>query len=117
MKAYVNFISGISGDRVEVKIYNEDKLIKEEIYSYGYNASYNRSIAEYARQEYEKSIKYNWEYPRKLQPYIGDLLVELFNKYGMTKEEAEYSGYYVFPQREATKDEVKEIIESLYKEL
>lgn len=115
--AKIRYICGINGDRVETQILEDNVVVDEQIYAYGYNASHNRSFEAIAKEDYENSIKYHWTYRRCLQPYIGDILVELLNKYGLTKEEAEYSGYYVFPQREANEEEVANIIKGYYKEL
>ena len=118
MNIYVEYINGLQGDRVEVQILNENnKIIREETFSYGYNASSCRRYAKYAEKDYNDSIKYNWTTRRCLKPYIGDLLVKLFEEYGMTKEEVNYSGYYVFPQRPVTKEEIAQIVEKLYAEL
>ena len=115
----VKYIGGINGDRVEVKVFNENNiLVRDETFSYGYNASFCRSHAEWAEKDYNNSIKYKWtSCGHCLKPYIGDLLVELFKEYDVTKEEVEYSGYYIFPQRAATEEEVAQIVERLYKEL
>jgi len=115
--AKIRFVSGIGGDRVEVQIFEDGKEVDGGIYSYGYNASHNRTFEKMAQIDYENSIKYNWGHDYQLRPYIGDILVELLGKYGLTKEEAEYSGYYVFPQREANEEEVADIIKDYYKEL
>ena len=117
MKIYVNYIVGINGDRIEVKVFDKDKMIRDEEYSYGYNASYNRKYARYAEKDYNDSIKYGWTTHGCLKPYIGELLVNLFKEYNSTKEEVEYSGYYVLPKRAATEEELKEIIKKLYAEL
>ena len=113
----VRYIGGVNGDRVEVKVFNENnEVIRKETFSYGYNASYCRSHAACAEKDYNDSIKYNWTGYR-LKPYIGDLLTGLFKEYEKTKEEVKYSGYYVFSNREATEEEVAEIIKNFYKEL
>lgn len=117
MNIKVQYIAGINGTRVEVKVFDNDNLIEKKEYSYGYNASYCRRHAKWAEDDVEKAKKYNWGPGYCLKPYIGDLLVELFAKYGLTKEEVEYSGYYVFPQREATLEEVEQIKKDLYEEL
>ena len=118
MDIKVRYISGINGSRVEVKVFDdEDKMIEKKEYMYGANASYCRRHAKYAEEDHEKAIKYNWGHGFPLKPYIGDLLVEFFAKYGLTKEEVEYSGFYVFPNREATKEEVEKIKKELYEEL
>lgn len=115
----VRYISGINGDRVEVKVFNEkNEVIRKETFSYGYNASYCRSHAACAEKDYNDSIKYKWtSCGHCLKPYIGDLLTELFKEYGKTKEEVKYSGYYAFSDKEATEEEVIKIIEDFYKEL
>ena len=117
MNIKVKYIVGINGSRVEVKIYDDEEVIEKKEYMYGYNASYCRRHAKYAEEDYEKAKKYNWGPRYCLKPYIGDLLVELFAKYDLTKEEVEYSGYYVFPKREATDEEVEKIKKELYEEL
>ena len=119
MTIKVKYISGINADRIEVTVFDGEKQIRKEEYMYGYNASYNRRFAKYAEEDVEKAKKYNWEYGYRyhLKPYIGDLLTNLFAEYGLTKEDVEYSGYYVFPQRDATPEEVEEIKKGLYAEL
>lgn len=114
----VKYIVGINGDRVEVEIFENEKIIEKETYSFGYNASYNRKFAKFAEQDYNNSIKYNWKSHYCLKPYIGDILVELFNKYNLTKEDVEYSAYYVMSNKyDTTKEQSERIMEYLYKEL
>ena len=113
----VKYIVGINGDRIEVEIFENGKNIEKETYSFGYNVSYNRQLAKYAEQDYKNSIKYNWKNTYHLKPYIGDILVNLFNKYNLTKEKVEYSAYYVFLNTYATKEEIETIVKDLYKEL
>lgn len=119
MNIKVEYIAGISGDRVKVTVFDEGKLIRTEEYCYGYNASYNRRFAKYAEDDVEKAKKYNWKYGYRyhLKPYIGDLLTNLFTEYGLTKDDVEYSGRYVFAEREATPEEVEEMKKGLYAEL
>lgn len=118
-KAEIKYICGINGDRVAIIISDKNGLpIANEEYSYGYNASYNRDSEAYAKKNYEDAIKYGWKSCYYcLKPYIGDLLVEFLSKYGLTKEDAKYSAYYVFSQRYANESELNLIVESLYKEL
>ena len=113
----VKYVVGINGDRVEVEIFENEKVIEKETYSFGYNASRNREFAYFAEQDYNNSIKYNWKSHYCLKPYIGDLLVELFNKYNLTKEEVEYSVYKVLSDNYATEEELEKIVKGLYKEL
>lgn len=116
--AEIKYICGMNGDRVAVIISDKNGIpVAREEYAYGYNASYNRWSAEYAKQDYENSIKYNWKISRCLKPYIGDLLVDFLKKYNLKKEDAKYSAYYVFSQRYANESELNLIVESLYKEL
>ena len=117
MKIKIHYIAGINGDRVEVSGVENEKAIWKEVFQYGYNASYNRRYAKYAEDDYNNSIKYNWKSAYCLKPYIGDILTDILAEYNMTKDNAEYSAYYVFPQREATKDELEKIIEGLYAEM
>lgn len=118
MVVNIRFIAGINGDRVDVKITDNEETVFSETYAYGYTASYNKENARYAEKDYENSIKYGWiSIGHCPKPYIGDILTELLAKYNMTKDDAKYSGYYVFPDREATKEEVKKIIERLYAEV
>lgn len=117
MQIKIHFIAGINGDRVVVTGIDKDTQWEKE-YSYGYNASYNRSNAEYAQTDYEDSLKYGWNSCWHCpKPYIGDILTDLLAQYNMTKDDAEYSGYYVFPQRAATEEEIKDIIKRLYAEV
>ena len=109
MKIKIHYICGINGDRVEVSGIENEKPIWKKEFSYGYNASYCRDHAEYAKKDYENSLKYGWKsFGHCLKPYIGDILTDLL---------AEYSAYYVFPQREATEDELQEIVKRLYAEI
>jgi len=116
--AEIKYICGMNGDRVAIIISDKNGIpIAQEEYSYGYNASYSRQNAEYAKQDYENSIKYNWKSPYCLKPYIGDLLVDFLDKYGLKKEEAKYSAYYVFSRKYADEKELAKIVEKLYAEL
>lgn len=68
----INFVSGYSGDRVEVQLSTGVK----HIYSFGRNASYNR-----ANSSDDK-------------PYIGDILRDLV-EYSPVGEPIEYGAYYL----------------------
>ena len=117
MKISVRYVSGMACDYVNVEVTDGGKVVEKKSYTYGRNASYNRKIANWEKQEHDNSIKYGWERVYPLKPYIGDLLMEIFNKYGIAKEDAEYSGFYVFIGREATEEEVKKIYNDLFAEL
>lgn len=97
----VHFVSGISGDRVEVSIFKEDntKPVFKESYAYGYNAAYCRDFAN------EKCL------------FIGDILRDLVETYYIGNGEIEYSGYLVFPQRDMREDEVQRLVDKILEEV
>jgi hypothetical protein len=113
----VRFISGINGDRVEVKITDGTQKLYTHAYSYGYNASHNRMFAAMAQADVENAKKYNWKTPYILKPFIGDILKDLAETYYIGNEDIEYSGYYVFAGREATPEEVQKQVDKIAKEM
>ena len=118
MKIKIHYICGINGDRVEVSGIENGKTIWKKEFSYGYNASSNRRNAKYAEEDYYKSLEYGWNSAYYcLKPYIGDILTDILAEYGMTKDDAEYSAYFAFPQMEATKEELRDIVKKLYAEM
>lgn len=107
MTMKVHFIVGMSGDRVKINISD----IFQEEYAYGYNASYNRLNARMAEIDHENAIKYGWKSSYPLKPFIGDILKELQETYN--PEEIEYTGFYVFANREMTEDEVQSVLKRI----
>lgn len=115
-KMLVRFICGINGDRVEVKVVNSENIVlldKELIY--GVNVSNSRKDAIYSLQECQDAIKYNWSTPRVYRPFIGEVLMDIVETYFINN--IIYSGYYVFSNREMTKDEVEQIVNNIIKEV
>ena len=115
-KILVRFICGINGDRVEVKVVNSENIVlldKELIY--GVNVSNSRKDAIYSLQECQDAIKYNWSTPRVYKPFIGEVLMDIVETYFINN--IIYSGYYVFSNREMTKDEVEQIVNNIIKEV
>lgn len=117
MKIKVHYIYGLNGDRVIIYGKENEKTVWTQEYSFGYNVSSNRRFAKYAEEDYLNSIKYGWKTPRCLKPYIGDILTEILSEYKLTKNDIEYSAYFVLPQRDATKEEVEKMVENLYTEV
>ena len=115
-KILVRFICGINGDRVEVKVVNSENIVlldKELIY--GVNVSNSRKDAIYSLQECQDAIKYNWSTPRVYKPFIGEVLMDIVETYFINN--IIYSGYFVFSNREMTKDEVEQIVNNIIKEV
>ena len=115
-KMLVRFICGINGDRVEVKVVNSENIVlldKELIY--GVNVSNSRKDAIYSLQECQDAIKYNWSTPRVYRPFIGEVLMDIVETYFINN--IIYSGYFVFSNREMTKDEVEQIVNNIIKEV
>lgn len=106
----VCFISGLGGDRVKVTI--PDKFREE--YAYGYNASYNRRNARSAEIDHENAIKFGWQNPYPLKPFIGDILKEIEETYKPDK--IQYEGFCVFRNEEMSEEEVQGLLESIEKE-
>ena len=107
-KMLVRFICGINGDRVEVKVVNSENIVLfEQELIYGVNVSNSRKDVIYSLQECQDAIKYNWSTPRVYKPFIGEVLINNII----------YSGYYVFSNREMTKDEVEQIVNNIIKEV
>ena len=117
-KMLVKFIGGLNGDRVDVKIFkNSQDPVFEKQYSYGYNASYNKELAKFAAMEHEKAKKNNWRGIYPLKPFIGDILIELMETYSIEKDNIDYSGFLVFPQRGMTIEEVQEKVNKIFSEI
>ena len=99
----VRFVSGIGGDKVEVTVKDGEQVLHNQTYSYGDNASYNRLNAEIAASQYARAQKNGWTSRYYcLKPFIGDI---------------EYSGYYVFANREATPEEVQHLVDKIADEV
>ena len=115
-KLLVRFICGINGDKVEATVINpkDEVLLKKELI-YGVNVSSSRKNAEYSLQECQDAIKYNWSTPRVYKPFIGEVLMDIVETYFINN--IIYSGYYVFSNREMTKDEVEQIVNNIIKEV
>ena len=116
-KMSVRFIVGLNGDRVQVKISEDDKCIFQEDYSYGYNASYNRMFAEIAAKDHEDAIKYGWRSIYSLKPFKKKKKKELIETYYIGNDDIEYSGYYVLAGREATPEEVQKKVDAIADEV
>ena len=112
-KLLVRFICGINGDRVEATVINpkDEVLLKKELI-YGVNVSSSRKNAEYSLQECQDAVKYNWSTPK---PFIGEVLMDIVETYFIN--DIVYSGYYVFSDKEMTKDEVQKRVDAILKEL
>ena len=118
--------SGLNADGCTVEITNNGNIIFKEKYSYGYNASYNRKYARYAKQDYERSKKYGWKTTYTLKPYIGDIITELCDKYDIDKNDILFrNGKNVFTGGNVTdrkvsdfiNDHIKGVREESYKRL
>ena len=114
-KLLVRFICGINGDRVEATVINpKDELLKKELI-YGVNVSNSRKNAAYSLQECQDAVKYNWSTPRVYKPFIGEVLMDIVETHFIN--DIVYSGYYVFSDKEMTKDEVQKRVDAILKEL
>ena len=116
-KMKVQFISGISCDRVQVKIQEGDKYIFQEDYEYGYNASHSRAFAEIAERDHENAIKYGWRGIYPLKPFIGDILRNIIEDNLIGNNDLEYSGYNVFAGRSMTAEEVQKLVDKIADEV
>ena len=96
-KLLVRFICGINDDRVEATIINpkDEVLLKKELI-YGVNVSSSRKNAAY-------------------KPFIGEVLMDIIETYFIN--DIIYSGYFAFCNEEMTKDEIKQIVNSIIKEI
>lgn len=109
-------LAGLNADGFTVVINNADgeELFKKE-YSYGYNASYDRKLAQWAEKDYNDSIKYGWKTPRALKPYVADIIDELCRKYGIDKNSIEFvPGKNVFNGGNVTGDFVDSMKKKVY---
>lgn len=116
LKMMIKFVVGINGDRVEVQILNDNDIVFQHTYAYGYNASYNRDFANIAAKDYEDAIKYKWTGSYPLKPFIGDIFATLIDAYKIEYQNIECSGYYVFAGRAATKEEITHMINKIKQE-
>ena len=112
----VRFLWGINGDRIEATVINpkDEVLLKRELI-YGVNVSNSRKNAEYSLQECQDAIKYNWSTPRAYKPFIGEVLMDIAETYFIN--DITYSGYYVFSDKEMTKDDIERRVNAILKEL
>ena len=96
-KLLVRFICGINGDRVEATVINpkNEVLLKKELI-YGVNVSNSRKNAVY-------------------KPFIGEVLMDIVETYFIN--DITYSGYYVFSDKEMTKDDIERRVNAILKEL
>lgn len=96
-KLLVRFICGINGDRVEATVINpkNEVLLKKELI-YGVNVSNSRKNAVY-------------------KPFIGEVLMDIVETYFIN--DITYSGYYVFSDKEMTKDGIERRVNAILKEL
>lgn len=101
------FITGMGGDRVKVTIPD----VFREDYAYGHNASYNRANARSAEVDHNNAIKYGWQRPYPLKPFIGDILKELEERY--KPDSIEYTGFCVFANEELTEEEIQSILKGI----
>ena len=115
-KLLVRFIGGINGDIVEATVINpkDEVLLKKELI-YGVNVSSSRKNAAYSLQECQDAVKYNWSTPRAYKPFIGEVLMDIVETYFIN--DIVYSGYYVFSDKEMTKDEVQKRVNAILREL
>ena len=115
-KLLVRFICGINGDRVKATVINQkdEVLLKKELV-YGANVSSSRKNAVYSLQECQDAIKYNWSIPIAYKPFIGEVLMDIVETHFIN--DIVYSGYYVFSDKEMTKDEVQKRVDAILKEL
>lgn len=97
-KLLVRFICGINGDRVEATVINpkDEVLLKKELI-YGVNISNSRKNA------------------ATYKPFIGEVLMNIVETYFIN--DIIYSGYYVFSDKEMTKDGIERRVNAILKEL
>ena len=116
LKMTIKFIAGLEGDRVEVKILEDNQITFQQEYIYGCNASYNRMFAKFAEEDHHNAIKYKWTGSYPLKPFIGDIFETLINIHHIEHQNIECSGYYVFAGRAATKEELEKTINRIKQE-
>lgn len=89
-------------DGFDIRIQDEDEnKIFEHQYTYGYDASHSKELAEKAHKDHEDSIKYNWSNEYDEKPFVTDILVELVNKNNVEKIIVT-AGKYVFSGKPMT---------------
>ena len=94
-KLLVKFICGIGKDGIEATVINpEDEILLNKELTYGENVSSSRKDA----TEYK--------------PFIGEVLIDIVETYFVN--DIYYSGYYL---KEMTKEEVKEKVNTILREL
>lgn len=117
-KMKVNFVNGISADRVYIQIFNDagELLLKEE-YLYGYNASHTRIFENIARRDHDNAERCGWSNCYPLKPFIGDILRDLIETYYIGNDDIEYDGYLTYSGRPMTKEEVQKIVDAIAEEV
>lgn len=115
-KLLVRFICGINGDRVEATVVSpENEILLNKELIYGVNVSSSRKNAIYTLQECQDAIKYGWTTPRTYKPFIGEVLMDIVETYFIN--DIYYTGYYVFSEKEMTKEEVEKRVNAILREL
>ena len=103
--------SGLNADGFKVITYEDNKLVNETDYRYGYNASYSREDAEYAHQNVLNKEKYGWKDSSYYQekPYIVDILKKVAEENNLSVNDLEFiDGEYLFNGKVYSADKFKQ---------
>ena len=104
--------SRASADGFDVRIQDENgNKIFDHSYTYEYDASYSKELAEMAHIDHENSIKYNWSNTYNEQPIVTNILVELTNKNNVEKLIVT-AGKYIFSGKPMTNTDIDTFIKN-----
>jgi hypothetical protein len=119
-KLHLNYIEGINGNRIEVKLTNEKEELLNPVktYYFGFDVSSTRENEAYALKDYQDNIRYGWNNPYYcLKPYVGDVLKDIVETYNIKEENIIYSAKNVFAGKIYDEKTTKEKFEKLLEEI
>ena len=84
----IELVSGLNSDGFKIIIPSRGV---SDSFNYGYNASYDKSHARQAQQDYDNAHKHNWESKSRysLKPYVSDIINDYCSKYGVSADNIE----------------------------
>lgn len=112
MEMVIIIEQGINGNGFTIKVNEDPETIRfQKSYRYGYDASYDKWMAEAARRDHENALRYGWSRVPSLKPYVRDIIDLLCAEYGIEKDQVRCrAGKCVFRGRNVTEKDVKDFV-------